>query len=152
MTTGWSSEELERIGSADELQIAMGRADGTLRRWVPIWVVCLEDQVYVRTWYRRETGWFGHALDSGRARIRVPGLEVDVAFEDVAFEDVAVENAAVENVGDNKSDLRAGVDAAYRTKYGRHGGTSVGGMTTDDAAATTLRLTPEKAARAGEGD
>ena len=83
----------------------------------------------------------------GRARIRVPGLEVDVAVEDVA-----VENAAVENVGDNKSDLRAGVDAAYRTKYGRHGGTSVGGMTTDDAAATTLRLTPEKAARAGEGD
>ena len=129
MTTGWSSEELERIGSADELQIATRRADGTLRRWVPIWVVCLEDQVYVRTWYRRETGWFGHALDSGRARIRVPGLEVDVGVEDV---------------GAGKAELRAGVDAAYHAKYGRHGGTSVGGMTTDDAAATTLRLISEQ--------
>ena len=83
MTTAWSARELERICSAKELQIATKRADGTLRRWVPIWVVCVGDQVYVRTWYRREDGWFGQVLGSRRARIHVPGLEADVAVEDV---------------------------------------------------------------------
>ncbi len=31
-TAGWTSEELERIGSADELHIAPVRGDGTLGR------------------------------------------------------------------------------------------------------------------------
>jgi hypothetical protein len=134
MTTAWSAQELEQIGSAAELQIATKRADGTLRRWVPIWVVCVGDQVYVRTWYRRESGWFGHVLGSRRARIRVPGLEVDVAVEDV---------------GEDKAELHPGVDAAYHAKYARYGGPSVDRMTTDAAAATTLRLISEQGARAG---
>ena len=74
MTVGWSAEELERIGTAQELRISTSRADGTLRREVPIWVVRVSGHVYVRTWYRRDNGWFGHAVDSRRARIRVPGL------------------------------------------------------------------------------
>jgi hypothetical protein len=136
MTAAWSPDELERIGTAEELQITTSRADGTLRREVPIWVVCASGQVYVRTWYRRDNGWFGHAVDSRRARIRVPGLEVDVAIEDV---------------GDGKAELRASVDAAYRAKYGRYGETSVDRMVTDDAAASTLRLIPEHGARTGRG-
>jgi hypothetical protein len=135
MTTAWSARELEQICSAKELQIATKRADGTLRRWVPIWVVCVGDQVHVRTWYRRENGWFGQVLGSRRARIHVPGLEVDVAVEDV---------------GEDKTELHAGVDAAYHAKYARYGGSSVDRMTTDAAAATTLRLIPEQGARAGE--
>jgi hypothetical protein len=129
MTTAWASQELEQIDGADELQIATNRADGTLRRWVPIWVVRVDGQVYVRTWYRRDDGWFGHALNSRRARIRVPGLEVDVAVEDVGAAD---------------EDLRAAVNAAYRAKYGRYGGASVDGMTTGDAETTTLRLSSEQ--------
>ena len=87
MTVAWSPDELERIGGAEELQIATKRADGTLRRAVPIWVVRAGGQVYVRTWYRRDSGWFGHAVGSRRARIRVPGLEADVAIEDVGGDD-----------------------------------------------------------------
>ena len=89
MSAGWSREQVERIGKAGELQIATKRADGTLRRWVPIWVVCVGEQVFVRTWYRRDTGWFGHVLDSRRARIRVPGLEADVDVEDVGEDPAA---------------------------------------------------------------
>ena len=129
MTAAWSSGELERIGSAEELQIATNRAGGTLRREVPIWVVRVGEQVYVRTWYRRDNGWFGHVVDSRRARIRVPGLEADIAIEDV---------------GDDQAELRAAVDAAYRAKYGRYGETPVDRMVTDDAAASTLRLIPEQ--------
>ncbi len=135
MTAGWSREELERIGRAEELQIAAMRADGTLRRWVPIWVVYVGEQVYVRTWYRRDSGWFGHVLDSRRARIRVPGLEADVAVADVGED----------------SQVRAGTDAAYRTKYG-HYGTSVDRMVADGAAAATPRLNPEQEARADKGE
>lgn len=128
MTAAWSPEQLARIGEAEELELAPRRRDGTLRRWVTIWVVSAGGHVYVRTWYRREHGWFAHAVRSGRARIAVPGLETDVAVEDVSR---------------TRTDLRADVDAAYRGKYRRHGDSSVGPMVGDDAADTTLRLTRE---------
>jgi hypothetical protein len=135
MARTWSAQELERIGDADELRIAVERSDGTLRPWVPIWVICADDQVYVRTWYRRDTGWFGHVLNSRRARIRVPDLEITVAVQDLG-------NSTDEG-------LRARVDGAYRDKYGRYGGTSVAGMVNDSAATTTLRLVPETSSTSG---
>jgi hypothetical protein len=122
MTGTWSPEELERIDAAGELEIAARRAGGALRRWLPIWVVRVGQQVYVRTWHRRDTGWFGQVVESGRARIRVPGLETDVAVADVGA-------------------AATGVDAAYRAKYGPAGAES---MVTPAAAASTLRLTPDR--------
>ena len=103
MTQNWSPHELQVIQAATELQIAVRRTDGTLHRWTPIWVVSCDGQVYVRTWFRRDTGWFGHALRSRRARIRVPGLQAD---------------AAVEDAGKGPPGLRQRVDTAYRDKYG----------------------------------
>jgi hypothetical protein len=128
MTASWSPEQLQQIDGSDELQIASRRPDGTVRPFVPIWVVSAGGQVYVRTWYRRTTGWFGRVLESHRARVRVPGLDADVAVEDV---------------GEGPGELRTSVDEAYRAKYGRYGSGSVGQMVADPAAATTLRLTPE---------
>jgi hypothetical protein len=125
MAETWSPHELERIDAAGELSIAVERSDGTLHRWTPIWVVCADEQVYVRTWYRRDTGWFGHALRSHRARIRVPGLEAD---------------AAVKYVGAGTAGLRESIDTAYRNKYGSPGSSS---MVSATAAATTLRLSPD---------
>jgi hypothetical protein len=119
---------LRRLGESDELEIAVRRDDGSLRRWVPIWVVCAGEDVFVRTWYRRADGWFGHVLHSQRARIRVPDVCADVTVTDV---------------GEGSADLRAGVDNAYRTKYARFGASTIEQMVSDSAAATTLRLTPE---------
>ena len=104
MIVKWSPEELNSICSAAELHIAVRRPDGRLRRWTPIWVVCVDEQVYVRTWYRRETGWFGHALRSRRARIRVPGLAADVTVEDL---------------GQGEVDLHAAVDLDGHKAVGR---------------------------------
>jgi hypothetical protein len=123
----WTPEEAQRIAAAQELEIASRRPDRTLRRWVPIWVVSVGEQVFVRTWYRRDTGWFGRVVASRQGRIRVPGLEADVTVEDV---------------GAGTPELRAGVDAAYAAKYGRSGGTER--MVTAEAAATTLRLSPDR--------
>jgi hypothetical protein len=138
MSAIWSAEELARIDRADELQIAVQSLDRTMPRWIPIWVVCVGDQVYVRTWHRRDNGWFGHARDSRRARIRIPGMDAAVAVQDVGR--------------DKDVELRAGVDAAYRAKYGRYGSTTVDRMVSDDAAATTLQLNREQATPAGEDE
>ena len=118
----WTPEQLALIDVARELEIAVHRADGTLRPWTPIWVVHAGGDVYVRTWYRRDTGWFGLALRTRRARVRVPDVEVEVRIEDV---------------GVGRPGVREDVDDAYRTKYG---GGSTGNMVGDEAAATTLRL------------
>ena len=64
----------------------------------------------LRTWQRRDNGWFGDALDSRQARIQVPGLDIGVAVDDV---------------GEGEAELRTGVDAAYRAKYGRYGAPTV---------------------------
>jgi hypothetical protein len=124
----WTEKELGLVDAAAELEIAAARPDGTLRQATPIWVVVVGDAVHVRTWYRRDTGWFGAALVSRRARVDVPGLTADVT---------------VEHVGDADPGLRSGVDAAYAAKYGERGAAS---MVTAEAAATTLRLTPAAAA------
>ena len=47
--TAWTSDELNKIGNAEELQIAALRADDTLRKPVIIWVVRLGDDLYVRS-------------------------------------------------------------------------------------------------------
>jgi hypothetical protein len=95
---------------------------------VPIWVVSVGEHVFVRTWHRRDAGWFGHVRRSRRARIRVPGLEADVAVDDV---------------GEGTAQQRADIDAAYRTKYGSYGSSSVDAMVAEAAAAATLQLRRE---------
>ena len=127
MTATWTPEQLQRIDGSDELEITSRRADGTLHSNAAIWVVRVDDQVYVRTWHRRTTGWFGRVLDTGRARVRVPGLEADVAVQDI---------------GAGPGQLRSQIDAAYRAKYGRYGDGTVGRMVADEAVAATLRLSP----------
>jgi hypothetical protein len=44
----WTSNELGKIGTAEELQIAPRRRDGTLRKSVKIWVVRVGDELYGR--------------------------------------------------------------------------------------------------------
>lgn len=53
---GWRGEELERIGSSDELQIASIGPDGALRKPTTIWVVRLGDDLFVRSVNGRAAG------------------------------------------------------------------------------------------------
>jgi hypothetical protein len=126
--TSWTSDELDRIGSADELRITSTRADGTLRQYVPIWVVRVGDDLYVRSVRGAEGGWFRHLRERDEGRIRAGGVERDVTVAEVA--------AAVDDAVDDA------VDEAYRGKYGRYGSSLVDPMTAAAARATTLRLVP----------
>ena len=132
----WSSEQLQRIETAVELEISVRRTDGAMGRWTPVWVVRAGEDVFVRTWHRRETGWFGRAVASGRARVRVTGLETDVTVVDLGLS-AGHHGVTAEQLNGVLLDE---VDAAYRAKYGAHGDASVAGMVSARARVTTLRL------------
>jgi hypothetical protein len=120
----WTQDELTRIGKADELQITSRRRDGSLRPFVTIWVVRWGDELYVRSAYGHENGWFQRALSSGEGRIRAGGVERDVAF------------------GEPGAAVDADLHSAYHAKYDRYGPTIVGTVVSPEAAASTLRLVP----------
>ena len=122
--SNWTPDELDRIGAADQLEIAPRRRDGTLRKPVPIWVVRDGDDVYVRAAYGPGTGWHRVARTSREGRIRAGGVEKDVTIEDA---DSAVNDA---------------VDAAYRTKYARYARNIVDTVIDASARSSTLKLTP----------
>ncbi len=59
--TAWTEDELERVGSATELQVSSYRPDGSLRPFVTIWAVRAGDDLFVRSAYGRDNGWFRRA-------------------------------------------------------------------------------------------
>ena len=74
----WTAEELDRIGAADELEIASLRPDGSLRAATTIWVVRVGDDLYVRSWRGRGGGWFRSVLRRPEGRIRAGDITRDV--------------------------------------------------------------------------
>jgi hypothetical protein len=121
--TAWTSDELSRIGAAEELQLASVRGDGTLRAPVTMWVVRHDDDVYVRSVYGRGSSWFRGAQTLHQARIRAGGVEKEVLLVET----------------DDSTDE---VDAAYRTKYRRYADSIIDAITSPEARAATLSLVP----------
>ena len=121
--TAWTEDELDRIGAADELQVASRRPDGSLRPFVTIWAVRAGDDVYVRSAHGPDNGWFQRALGSGEGRIRAGGVERDVAFERAGPEVAAGELRLPRQV----RPLRARM---------------VGTVVSPDAVKSTLRVVP----------
>jgi hypothetical protein len=126
MSTTWTDEELRRIGDATELQVASRRPDGTLRPYVTIWGVQSGQDIYIRSAYGPENGWFRRAVGAGTGRIRAGGVERDVSFERVGADSAAHD----------------GIDAAYHAKYDSYGPRIVGGIVGPAAAAVTLHVRP----------
>jgi hypothetical protein len=124
--TSWTRNDLERIGAADELQLASFKEDGTLRKPVIIWVVRVGDDLYVRSYRGREGAWFRHIQLRPEGRISAGGVTKNVTFVDVS-DDEALNNE---------------IDAAYQSKYQRYSATYVDPMITPQARATTLKLVP----------
>src|SRR4051812_8780 len=97
----WTSDELDAIGSADELEIAPVRDDGTQRKPVTIWTVRHGDDVYVRSVNGRTSHWFRGAQARHEAHINAGGVDKDVRL-------VETDDGSEE------------IDAAYREKYRRY--------------------------------
>ncbi|MER7684118.1 DUF2255 family protein [Streptomyces sp. NPDC097610] len=59
-TPTWTSDELNLMAGADELEMAPLRRDGTLREPVPIWVVRDGGDLYVRSFRGADGGCVAH--------------------------------------------------------------------------------------------
>ena len=71
----WTSDELSKIGTAEELQIAPHRRDGTLRNPVTIWVIRVGGDLYVRSYRGRRGTRLRAARTSHEGRIWAGGVE-----------------------------------------------------------------------------
>src|SRR5437868_10224139 len=119
----WTRDELDRIGTADELQIVTRRGDGTPRNPVTIWVARHGNDLYVRSGYGGRAAWYRGTQQRRDGHIKAGGVEKDVHFEDAA--DAALNDA---------------IDAAYRSLH--HGAQWVDPMVAAEARATTIQLVP----------
>src|SRR6266487_5086631 len=125
--TIWTSNELNKIGTAEELQIASLKRDDTLRKPVTIWVVRVGDDLYVRPIYGRTSDWFRGTQVRHEGHIQAGGVDKDVAF---------VEEA--------DPDINDQVDAAYRTKYRRYAASIISTTVSPEARAATIKLVPRQ--------
>ena len=121
----WTSDELAKIGAADELDIAPLRPDGTLRHPVTIWVVRHGDDLYVRSYRGSGGAWFSGVQARHEGHIRSGGVDKDVTF-----------------VTETDSAVNDEIDAAYRAKYRRYAANIVDSDLTPQARAATLKLVP----------
>lgn len=117
----WTNDELDKIGAAEELEIAPLRRDGTLRKPVTIWVVRQGSNLYVRSVNGRTAAWVRAAQERHEAHIRVGGVEKDVLLVET-------------------DEMNDEIDAAYRTKYRRYAASIVNSTLTVQARAATLKL------------
>ena len=120
----WTNDELRKIGNAEELRIATLHKDGTLRKKVIIWVVRLDDNLYVRCVNGREGAWFRGVLTRHKGRIWASDVEKDVTF-----------------VEEGDPALNKRINEAYLAKYGGYP-QYVAPMVTPKVQAATIKLVP----------
>lgn len=119
---GWKTEDLALIGDTDEIAVA-AHASGQLTKPVPVWVVRVNDNLYVRSYRGHAGAWFRAAQASGQGRIWAGDEARDVAF--VAETDPVINDQ---------------IDAAYGAKYGHS--PYAGAMVAPEVRTTTLKLLP----------
>jgi hypothetical protein len=122
----WTDEDLRRISGTTAIQVASRRPDRTLCPYVTVRAVRSAAEVYIRSAYGPENGWFRRAAAVGIGRIRAGGIERDVSFERLAA----------------NSPVQDDIDASYHAKYDRYGPQMVGAVIGPAAAAATLKVLP----------
>lgn len=120
----WTDDELTRIGKAEELKIAPLRGDGTPKKPVTIWVVRVEDDLYVRSWRGNAGNWYRGTQVRHEGQIQAGGVQKEVTF------------AAESDPTTNDQ-----IDSAYQSKYGRYP-QYVTHMVDSESRATTIKLIP----------
>jgi hypothetical protein len=121
-----TARELAGTGEIDVVVPAPGRPDAR----TPIWIVAVDDELYVRSWKGEAGIWYRRARRHGIGSIVAGGQQHEVRF--TATDDPAI---------------NARIDDAYRSKYGSSPYTQA--MTRPPATMTTMRIDPEGSEAAG---
>jgi hypothetical protein len=126
--TQWPSDQLDKVGRREEVQIASVQRDGNLGKPVTIWIVRHGDDLYVRSVRGHSAHWFRGTQERHEGRIRAGGVQQDVTFVDADH------------------DIDDEVDGAYRAKYRRYAGSILNSVLTPEARSTTIKLVPRSTA------
>lgn len=105
-----------------EVYVRVTRRDGKVGE-LPIWIVTVEGEAYVRSYLAERGAWYRRALADGRMTLVVRGKAVPVVVE--PMEDERLDKS---------------ISEAFITKYGDSGPTRT--MVSEPVTATTLRVSP----------
>ncbi|GIF00418.1 DUF2255 family protein [Paractinoplanes rishiriensis] len=118
----WDAQTLDGLADAREIDLIVPAPGRPVVR-VPVWVVAVGGELYVRSWKGDAGLWYRRARRHGAGSVAADGREHPVRF-----------------VGSSDPALDAAVDKVFLTKYA-DSETAVA-MTRPPAAGTTLRLEP----------
>lgn len=123
----WENNELEKIGASEELKLSALKKDGTFFKPVIIWVVRVDDDLYVRSYKGIKGYWYKHIHVNQKGSISAGGITKDVNFIFLNKEDKTLNHK---------------IDQEYRLKYQKYGKNYVDPMISSQTRATTIRLVP----------
>jgi hypothetical protein len=104
----------------------LGVRAGTEHRYTGVWLVLVEDRLFVRSWNDKPTGWFRAFRKEPDGTIQVAGLEVPVRAKPT-----------------RSARIREAVTAAYRQKYNTKASQKwVKGFAKPERELTTLEFIP----------
>jgi hypothetical protein len=104
----------------------LGLRSGTAHRYTGVWVVVVNDRVFVRSWNDKPTGWFRAFKREPTGTIQVGDIEIPVQGKPV-----------------RSARIRDAVTAAYAEKYPTKGSRKwVEGFAEPDRVLTTLEFVP----------
>src|SRR4051794_7183905 len=96
----WDTATTRQLADAAEVDIVVP-APGRPEVRTPIWIVAVDGTLYVRSWKGEAGIWYRRAHRYGSGSIITAGHEHQVRFSAV-----------------DEPDINAGIDEAYRSKYG----------------------------------
>lgn len=96
----WTPEQLAELVGAEELVLVLSR-EGRKDLRFPVWLVVVDDALYVRSYQGVTTGWYRAVVAEQHQSIVIDGRDTRVLFEFVPRTD----------------DVNRAIDSAYLAKY-----------------------------------
>jgi len=116
-----SKDDVRAISGADDFHISVLRDDGkTFGTLTWIWSVSVDDSLFVRAYYGKNSRWYNAALKQKAGKIRAAEMTKQVRFETVS------------------GDINDRIDDAYRKKY--KGSPYLNDMISERARAATIQV------------
>jgi hypothetical protein len=119
----WPPNQFAELTSVDELVLVVSRTDRETLR-VPVWVVTVEGDVYVRSYKGVTSMWFRRVQADAEQAIDLDTSDIPVRFENV----------------DRLDHVNHAIDAEFNCKYAKD--EYVSAMSVPAAVEATLRILP----------